>query len=112
MNRELDVVLLYELLDASKRRWWARGNYHRHASALRVIEVLAHPVIGVGLESDHPATDDHEPRGLDLLTGSRDLRRRRFVRQMHRLQVDVARAERFRHLDRLRSRKIPQRVAR
>src|SRR6266480_3880695 len=112
MNRELDVVLLYELLDASKRRWWARGDYYRHSSVLRVVKVLAHAIIGVDLESDHPAADDHEPRGVDLLTGSRDLRGRRFVRKVHRLEVDVARAQRFRHLDRLRSREIPERVAR
>src|SRR6202022_2614084 len=112
MDREFDVVLLHELLDAGQYSWLARSHNQRHSRSLRIVEVLSHAFIGVVLESDHAAADNLEPGDLYPPSRRADLRRRSLVWKVHRLEVDVSRAKRLRHFNRLLAREIPQRIAR
>src|SRR5947207_9160069 len=101
VERDLDVVLLGEALDAGQqRRCGVRGD-QRHAGGPRVREVFLHSRIAVLVELAHYTADYLEPRGLDFPSRLRQLRRGQLVRQVHRLEVDVGCPERLYHLDRL-----------
>jgi hypothetical protein len=111
VDRDLDVVLLRELLDAGQHARVAGADDRRHPRGLGVGEVLLHAGIGILIEGDRATADDREPLVLDVLANLCELGGGLVVRHVHGLEVHVRRTERLDHLERPVERELAKRVA-
>src|SRR6266576_1094883 len=111
VERDADVVLLGEALNAREQRRGGVRRDERHAGGPRVREVFLHVRIAVLVERDHSTAHDLQTRALDVASGRGQLFRRQLVRQVHGLEIAEGCAERLHHLDRLVAGKFSERVA-
>src|SRR5947209_17738546 len=101
VNRDHDVVLARKLFDARQDRRLAGADDGWHSSGSRVVEVLPDALVCIRLEGYSAAADKLQPSSSELGFCRRKFGGRGFVREVNRLEVDVLRAERAGHLDRL-----------
>ena len=111
VDRDLDVVLLRKALHPGHDIGVASADDRGHPRRLGVLEIPAHIVVGIDREGDRSASDDPEPRCLNVLAQHGELGRRLLVGEVHGLEVDVRRAQRPDHLERFVEREFAQRIA-
>ena len=85
VDRDLDVVLLGEPLDARQDRHVGVRGDQGHAGRLGVREVLPHVCVAVLLEGDHAAAHDAQARALDFTPRRGHFVPRQLVGQVHGL---------------------------